>query len=344
MTVSTCHASAHEGARPLVSIEVCAGAGGLALGLENAGFSHAALLELDSDACQTLRTNRPQWPVEQGDLRHYKPALVNQHVDLISGGIPCPPFSVAGQQLGEEDERNLFPAMLDLAAAVAPRAILIENVKGLTQTRFSGYRRQILQRLESLGYSAAWKLLYACDFGVSQLRPRAVLVAMRPADFDRFTWPEPLTTQATVPTVGEVLSKSMTTRGWELAETWAKTADTVAPTLCGGSRKHGGPDLGPTRARKAWRRLGVNGAGVADDVPGPGAPLPVKLTVPQMALLQGFPADWEFAGRKTSAYRQVGNAFPPPVAEAVGRAVASALLTTRDALLPSSRACGGKQL
>ncbi|MGA5128682.1 DNA cytosine methyltransferase [Streptomyces olivoreticuli] len=320
-----------------MSIEVCAGAGGLALGLENAGFSHAALLELDSDACRTLRTNRPQWPVTQGDLRGYKPTLANRHVDLLSGGVPCPPFSIGGRQLGTADERNLFPAMLDLVAETAPSAVLIENVKGLTQARFSGYRQQILERLQTLGYTAAWKLLYACDYGVSQLRPRAILVAMRPAAFDHFTWPEPLTSQATVPTVGQVLYESMTARSWELAETWAKTADSIAPTLCGGSRKHGGPDLGPTRARAAWKQLGVNGAGVADDVPAPGTPLPVKLTVPQMALLQGFPADWRFAGRKTSAYRQVGNAFPPPVAEAVGQAVARALLATRGALLPNIR-------
>ncbi|MEU5420761.1 DNA cytosine methyltransferase [Streptomyces sp. NPDC001407] len=319
-------------AQPLASIEVCAGAGGLALGLENAGFSHSALLEIDPDACRTLRTNRPQWPVVQGDLRDYRPTLGHPHIDLLSGGVPCPPFSIGGRQLGTADERNLFPSMLDLVAETTPRAVLIENVKGLTQARFSDYRQQILERLEALGYSAAWKLLYACDYGVSQLRPRALLVAMRPAAFSHFTWPVPVTSQATAPTVGQVLYESMAARSWELAETWAKTADRIAPTLCGGSRKHGGPDLGPTRARAAWRQLGVNGAGVADDVPGPGAPLPVKLTVPQMALLQGFPASWQFTGRKTSAYRQVGNAFPPPVAEAVGRAIVTALLASRKAL------------
>lgn len=95
----------------------------------------------------------------------------------------------------------------------------------------------------------------------------------------------------------------------------------------GGSKKHGGPDLGPTRARTAWRELGVDGLGIADDPPGPGHPAsqPPKLTVRMVARLQGFPDSWQFAGRKTAAYRQAGNAFPPPVARAVGTAIAAAL-------------------
>ncbi|MFF4409713.1 DNA cytosine methyltransferase [Streptomyces sp. NPDC001404] len=330
MTETICSTTAAERASSLTSIEVCAGAGGLALGLEQAGFRHSVLLELDSDACRTMRRNRPRWPVLQADLRSFRPRLAvsDRRVDLLSGGVPCPPFSVAGKQLGQADERDLFPSMLRLVEVTAPRAVLIENVKGLAQARFVDYRQQIRKHLESLGYSASWKVLYACDYGVPQLRPRAVLVALHPADFDRFTWPAPLTCRATAPTVGQVLYESMTTRDWELAEAWAEAASTIAPTLCGGSRKHGGPDLGPSRARETWSKLGVNGSGVADQVPGPGTALPVKLTVAQTALLQGFPPGWQFSGGKTSAYRQVGNAFPPPFAAAVGRSLAAALLRT----------------
>jgi DNA (cytosine-5)-methyltransferase 1 len=95
--------------------------------------------------------------------------------------------------------------------------------------------------------------------------------------------------------------------------------------LVGGSKKHGGPDLGPTRAREQWARLGVEGGSLADAPPDRNFIGTPKLTVPMAALIQGFPADWHIEGRKTAAYRQVGNAFPPPVAAAVGAAIAAAL-------------------
>ena len=93
----------------------------------------------------------------------------------------------------------------------------------------------------------------------------------------------------------------------------------------GGSKKHGGPDLGPTRARNAWKELGVNGGSIAEDAPARDFEGFPRLTVKMAALVQGFPADWEFSGKKTVAYRQVGNAFPPPVAKAVGIAIKEAL-------------------
>jgi DNA (cytosine-5)-methyltransferase 1 len=118
----------------------------------------------------------------------------------------------------------------------------------------------------------------------------------------------------------------MKRNGWEGAAEWASRADDIAPTLVGGSKKHGGADLGPTQAKKHWRdRLGVDALGLADEPPPPGFVGHPRLTVPMAALLQGFPARWPFQGGKTAAYRQVGNAFPPPVAQAVGRAIIEAL-------------------
>ncbi len=309
-------------------IEICAGAGGQALGLQRAGFSHTALVELDRDAAQTLRLNRPDWNVTQSDIRGIRAGdlpATGSAVGLLAAGVPCPPFSLAGEQLGPADERDLFPDLLRLAAELRPSAVMVENVKGILQTKFASYRAEVISVLTRLGYTADWRLLRACDYDVPQLRPRAVLVALRPEAFRRFRWPTPTSCPSTAPTVGSVLYESMASADWELARQWADGAMSIAPTLCGGSRKHGGADLGPSRARKAWSQLGVNGSSVADDPPGPGAALPVRLTVRQMALLQGFPADWDFAGSKTSVYRQVGNAFPPPVAEAVGRSLAAAL-------------------
>ncbi|MFI7316207.1 DNA cytosine methyltransferase [Streptomyces venezuelae] len=308
-------------------IELCAGAGGQALGLERAGFGHEALIELDADACLTLRTNRPDWNVLRADVRALGATSVDgiRHSDLLAAGVPCPPFSLAGHQLGADDERDLFPHVLSLVAAIRPRAVLIENVKGLLQEKFSSYRTRIIHVLQGLGYTAEWRLLYARDFGVPQLRPRSVLVALEPRTFGHFQWPEGGLVPDDSMVVGSVLRESMASRGWELADLWAEQAQKIAPTLCGGSKKHGGPDLGPTRAREAWAKLGINGSGVADVPPAPGDLLPVKLTVSQMALLQGFPPEWKFEGGKTSMYRQVGNAFPPPVAQAVGREIVNAL-------------------
>lgn len=322
--------AAAPGPAALTCVEICAGAGGQALGLEQSGFKHTALVEVDDDAVRTLSINRPNWPVLHEDVRGLSAAVLQsscmeQDVALLAAGVPCPPFSLAGQQLGAADERDLFPDVLRLAAGLQPRAILIENVKGILQARFDSYRTHVLQRLTDLGYAASWQLLRSCDFGVPQLRPRAVLVAMRPGSFAHFAWPTPTTCPDTAPSVGSVLYPSMASRGWELAREWADAAACIAPTLCGGSRKHGGADLGPSRARRAWAALGVNGSSVADTPPLPGAPLPVKLTVAQMALLQGFPEEWLITGRKTAAYRQVGNAFPPPVAAAVGHSIAAAL-------------------
>jgi len=134
---------------------------------------------------------------------------------------------------------------------------------------------------------------------------------------------------AVAATVGAALADLMASRGWRGAARWARRAAAIAPTIVGGSKKHGGPDLGPTRARRAWAELGVNGLGIADEPPAAAddPQLAPKLTCPMVARLQGWQDswNWEFAGRKTARYRQIGNAFPPPVAGAVGGAIARAL-------------------
>lgn len=325
------------------SVEICAGAGGQAVGLHTAGFRHVALIEIDKDACETLRTNtehNPEWTgckVIQADLREFDPVALGLEpgdLDLLAGGVPCPPFSAAGKQLGRDDERDLFPTMLDMIDQLEPKAVMIENVRGLLDPKFADYRQEIIKRLESMGYEECyWDVLEAKDYGVPQLRPRAILVAMKPEYAQYFEHHKPAETK--VITVGEALHDSMRERydavagdvraEYAFKRWYEKAREGVAPTVVGGSKKHGGADLGPTRAKRAWGELGVCGMGVANEphemkdaerdlfaVAGP------KLTVTQAALVQGFPAEWKFSGRKTAAYRQVGNAFPPPVARTVG--------------------------
>ncbi|QCP08429.1 DNA (cytosine-5-)-methyltransferase [Micrococcus luteus] len=307
----------------LTSVEVCAGAGGQALGLEAAGFKHLACVEYDKHACTTLRTNRPQWNTVEADLLEWSGAAYAGKTDLFAGGVPCPPFSKAGKQLGEADERNLFPRALDLIEEIGPRAVMLENVRGLLDPQFQEFRDGVDARLESMGYVPSWRLLNASDYGVSQLRPRVILVALKEPWAQHFTWPEP--NKKPAPSVGELLAPLMAANGWEGAKAWAARADRIAPTLVGGSHKHGGPDLGPTRARAAWAALGVEGRTIAAEAPEPGFEGMPRITVQMGGMVQGFPADWQFTGAKTHGWRQVGNAFPPPVAAAVGKQIRKAL-------------------
>lgn len=390
--------------RPLTSIEICAGAGGQAIGLHQAGFKHLALVEIDKHAVETLEWNikhlrnwsweRQYCDVISDDVNNFRPIpserrpgsglnkpvkflgrqLRRGDLDLLAGGVPCPPFSHAGKQLGKDDERDLFPRMLELVDELHPKAVMIENVRGIKDAKFVDYRTYIEARLAGgrakrpetgleedfagMGYEICeWEVLEASDFGVPQLRPRAVLVAIRKDVLGdiKFVWPTP---EGEVFSVYRALKESMKKRyepylseGGDVAkiareslDRWVDNASRaasekkdggIAPTLVGGSKKHGGADLGPSRAKAAWRTLGVSGMGVANkhelgvkknsqgrDLFGADGPM---LTVEQAAIIQGFPTEWEFTGGKTAQYRQVGNAFPPPVAAAVGQAIADVL-------------------
>ncbi len=311
--------------------EFCVGGGGQALGLEAAGFDCVAAVEIDSNCCTTLRLNRPQWDVRQEDMR-----LVDGRrwgsVDLFAAGVPCPPFSIAGKQLGIDDDRDMFPDALRLIREMNPKAVLLENVPGFASSKFVQYRENLFSSLHELGYETAWKVLQAADYGVPQLRPRFILVALPKDRMAYFAWPEPNPHKSTV---GETLKDIIASNGWRGADRWQRKAQAVAPTIVGGSKKHGGPDLGPTRARKQWRELAVDGLGIANEPPARDFPVDghPRLTVRMVARIQGFPDFWKFSGKKTAAYRQVGNAFPPPVASAVGSAIASAL----DGKYPTTR-------
>ncbi|MFC0847515.1 DNA cytosine methyltransferase [Streptomyces noboritoensis] len=319
-------------------VDVCAGAGGLALGLEHAGFEPVLLLDEKAVACDTLRMNRPAWQVLQTDLLEFSPSRHQEiyDVDLLSAGLPRVKSSATVARTETEAELRLLEATVYLAHAVRPRALLIENVPGLVGAPgFEPIRDFIRKELVHLGYRFRWFVLNAADFGVPQDRKQGVLVALRTQYFDAFRPPEP--TVKEYRSVGRALRRSMAMGGWQDADRWAAQAVGVAPTLVGGSDRRGGADLGPTGTKKAWARLGVDGGTVADDVPGPdfawapetGRHGMVRITTDQAALLQGFPPDWRFAGKKTARYRQIGHASPPPVGRALGLAIRAALEVPR---------------
>lgn len=302
--------------KKLTSLELCAGAGGQALGLEQAGYEHLGLVENDTDACNTLRQNRPSWNVVEVDLRTFE-AVPYKGVDLVAGGVPCQPFSIGGKQLGANDERDLFPEAIRVIEECEPSLILLENVRGLSDSRFESYRAKILSKLKKLGYYCEWKVVNSADFGVPQNRLRFLLVGKK-GGYAPFPWPKKVITP---PSVADAISDLMNVNKWKGFKKWAAEARGIAPCLVGGSKKHGGPDLGPQRAKREWATMSVDGNGLANEAPARDFDGIPKLTVRMTARIQGFPDEWIFAGGKTASYRQVGNAFPPPVARALGLAL-----------------------
>jgi DNA (cytosine-5)-methyltransferase 1 len=317
-----------------VCAELCAGAGGAAIGLEQAGFEPGVLVEIDADAVQTLRLNRPGWQVVQGDVAD---GHLLGEFDLLSAGLPCTPHSRAGKQAGEDDERHLWHAADRIVTEARPRAVMFETASDILGEKFAIERLATATGLRTLGYTVFWETIDALWYGVSQHRRRAILVAFRePVAATAFRWPAAM--PEAPPTVGQLLYPRMAANGWPGADAWRDGAAGWSPTIVGGSTKHGGPDLGPTQSRTAWARLGVDGSGVADGVPGPDGKYQrgvgkigdadeagPMLTTGMGAALQGFPEDWSFHGGKTSRWRQIGNAFPPPAARAVGTSVRAAL-------------------
>ena len=308
--------------QPLTCVEICAGAGGQALGLAMAGFVHVALVEYEQSYCNVPKANRPEWNVICADVHDFD-GTPYKGVDLLAGGVPCPPFSIAGKQLGKDDERDLFPEAIRLIREIHPRAVMLENVRGFLDPGFDEYREHIFSSIQQLGYVTHIKLLNASDYGVPQLRPRVVIVGIRKDQCGAFAYPEEHSEDA--PSVGETLYDLMAQSGWKGAKQWASGANKIAPTLVGGSKKHGGPDLGPTRARTAWAELGVDGRGIANEAPSPDFEGMPRLTSRMMARIQGFPDTWTFGNKKTIACRMIGNAFPPPVAQAVGMKIKECL-------------------
>ena len=294
-------------------------------------------VEIEAGWCRTLRANRPDWQVFESSIEKVDGTWVAGQVDLLSAGVPCQPHSRGGRQRGEADERHLWAEALRITAGAEPRAVMLETADAILAPRFAAERAGTLARLHALGYRTWWQVLDASRYGVPQRRRRAVLVGLRdPEAVAAFRWPEP--SPGPPPTVGDTLYPLVAAHGWPGADAWRAGAQDAGPTLACGSKKHGGADLGGSQGKAAWRRLGVDGMGLADGPPGPDGKYPrgagkifdagetgVMLTAEMAAAVQGFPPGWVFTGGKTAAGRQIGNAFPPPVARALGLAIAAAL-------------------
>ena len=278
------------------ALDLCCGAGGLSLGLMRAGFD-AHGVDADEDALATHARHVGQ--CERGDLRTWDPP---RWVDLVAGGIPCQPFSTAGKGLALEDERYLLPDFLRIARQAHARAVLIENVRGLVQKPKAF--RTVLDTIAA-EYLVTWTVLDAADYGVPQHRDRVFVVGFKDAAARAaFRWPQP-----THAPLGSLFGKPYVTvrQALDLPPTPHRAnVDRPAPTIK--TRVDEGTD--PDRASR--RPLGELHKAV-------------RLTPEQCALLQGFPAGWTWTGTKSSQHRQIGNAVPPALAEAVGRAVFAAL-------------------
>lgn len=322
-------------------IELCAGAGGMSIGLENAGYHPVLLVEFDKDAAATLRKNRPLWNVVEDDLRKvdFKPYR-SQRIDLLVGGMPCQPYSIEGKGLGKNDPRDLLLEGARAVDEIRPKAFAFENVAGLLHARHADHLGHVLRKLRRSGYHVQIMRLEAEDFGVPQERTRIIIVGMSSLHMGRFRAPTRFPEWRT--NLGDALYELMAERGWKGAKEWADARrDTVvvrngvalkgalASTVVG--RKSGNREKETLR----WASKGIHIGKVANHAPtqeeadraGPGF-LPA-LTLRMRARLQGFPPWWSFVGGKESASRQIGNAVPPVIGSAIGLAVRAAI-TNRD--------------
>jgi DNA (cytosine-5)-methyltransferase 1 len=319
--------------------DLFAGAGGLTLGLSEAGCEAQLAIEYVTDACKTYKMHHPDCDVRDGDIGEVDFKPYRDEIRLVAGGPPCQPFSIGGKRLSHADARNGIPQFVRAVKEIAPEAFLMENVRGLAHISGGEYLRGVIRELEQLGFIVSWKVLNAIDFGIPQKRQRLVVVGLR----DKFfAFPDPTHgpgTRRRVRVAGDVLSAARTLgEANEAIVTYAKKPD-LRPNPYDGHLFNGGGrpiDLAnpsPTLLasmggnKTPWidtagivptyhEELKANGLVRSGLVPGAR-----RITVTEAALLQTFPKSVRFAGARSSQYRQVGNAVPPLLATAVGSAL-----------------------
>lgn len=327
-------------------IELFAGAGGLALGLEKAGFEEIGLIEIDRKACDTLRLNRPNWNVIEEDVVEFsKKNLLKEfnlqkgELDLLSGGYPCQSFSYAGKRLGIDDVRGtMFYYYAEFLRQLQPKMFLAENVKGLTTHDGGKTMKTMLDVFEELGYEVKWRVLDAWNYGVAEKRQRVVIIGIREdlKDKIKFEYPKPHDYK---PVLKDVLQNVPKSEGAKYPEKKKKVFDLVPP---GGYWKDLPDDVARDYMKSCYfmgggrtgiaRRLSWNEPSLTltcspmmkqTDRCHPDESRP--FTTREYARIQSFPDDWNFAGKMSDVYKQIGNAVPVELARNVGESIMKAL-------------------
>lgn len=302
------------------------------MGFDMAGFSHAGSWEIIEDAAATIRHNRPAWKVHgggQGDVRGVDWRKYRGEVDVLHGGPPCQPFSNAGRQRGADDPRDMWPEFVRAVKQIRPEVFIAENVAALASSTFSQYVEQSILRPLGAQYTINPVLLQAHEFGVPQIRRRIVFFGFRTKTLaKRWHAPQPQFRRPGTPENG--LPEAMGVR--QALGLPDIGYDDISPTIRSGftGPRHTTSILSSTSAAKKFALLQVWPNGVAADRQSARAFVArnghFRLSVDDVALLQGFPAEWRFQGATYSKLGQIGNSVAPPVAYAVASSVAAALL------------------
>lgn len=329
--------------RAFSAIELFAGAGGLALGMEQAGLKSILLSEIDKHACDTLEKNRPNWNVVRGDVSDIDFTSYKDKVDVLSGGFPCQAFSYAGKKLGFEDARGtLFFEFARAVKETNPKVILAENVRGLLNHDDGKTLKAIKGIIDELGYELVEpKVLKAVFYRVPQKRERLLLIAIRKdlAESVKFEWPSPykrIMNMKDALKSGELFSTDVPE---SIGQKYpASKVDVLAQVPPGGYWRDLPLDVQKDYMKKSFY-LGGGKTGMARRLSWDEPSLTLTcspaqkqterchpeetrpLTVREYARIQTFPDDWIFSGPITAQYKQIGNAVPVNLASAVARSV-----------------------
>lgn len=322
-------------------LELFAGAGGLAIGLEKAGLKCEALNEIDKFACQTLRLNRPHWKVFEGDIKNFSFSEFKDKIDVVTGGFPCQAFSYAGKRLGLEDARGtLFYEFARAVQEVNPPICIGENVKGLLSHENGNTLKGMISILDEIGYNVVpVEVLKAINYKVPQKRERLILVGIRKDIHIKFDYPKPFNKIYNLKDAlkkGELFDTDVPISGGaKYPQSKKDVLDLVPPKgywrdlpleiqkeYMGGSFYLGGGKTGMAR-RIGWDEpsltLTCSPAQKQTERCHPDETRP--FTVREYARIQTFPDDWEFAGSLAQQYKQIGNAVPVNLGREVGYSI-----------------------